>query len=98
MSCGFGLPPALKALDCFLTRLGAMPCRRRAARSAASSGARLLPFTRLPFLSMPSHWKAMSRLALLIVAVAAGAMLNLSYVNPGSFRSDAVHFFEAREP
>ena len=43
----------------------AMPCRRRSARSAASSGARLLPLTRLPFLSMPSQVKGMSRLIVL---------------------------------
>ena len=48
-----------------------MPCRRRSARSAASSGARLRPLMRAPRLSRPSHAKGMSRLIVLTVLVAA---------------------------
>ena len=52
----------------------AMPCRRSSPRRTVSSGARLLPFTRLPRLSLPSQVKGMSRLIVLTVVVAAGAM------------------------
>src|SRR3954466_9224575 len=92
MSSALTLPPALSAEDCFLTRLTAMPWRRRSARNATSSGARLLPDTRLPFLSMPVHAYGTSRLTPFAPLVAtAVAMFALS-----SFDRDAVDFFDAR--
>src|SRR4051812_1847954 len=91
MSSGLTLPPALNACDCFLILLTAMPWRRSSERNAPSSGARLLPLTRLPFLSMPDQLKGVSRLAVLAPAVAtAVAMVRLSLLD-----GDAVDFLEA---
>src|SRR5688572_31886593 len=91
MSSAATLPPDLKALDCFLILLTAMPWRRRTARNAVSSGARLLPETRLPFLSMPDQEYGTSRLTPFAPDVAtAVAMIAVSLVD-----RDAVDFFDA---
>src|SRR5688572_23718689 len=90
MSSGFTLPPDLKAVLCFLMRLTAMPWRRRSARNAVSSGARLLPVTRLPFLSMPDQEYGTSRLMPFACVATAVAMIAVSL-----FDGDAVDFFDA---
>src|SRR5215213_9501160 len=71
-------------------RDGATPCRRNSARNVNSSGARLLPLMRLPFLSLPSQLKAMSRLIVLTVAVATAINFH-----PASFNRDTVDFLDA---
>src|SRR5690349_7758801 len=91
MSWGLTLPPDLNALACFLTRLTAIPCRRRSARNAVSSGARLFPETRLPFLSMPDQANWTSRLTPFAPLVAtAVAMFGKSL-----FDRHAIDFFDA---
>src|SRR5450755_1405214 len=93
MSMAFTLPPAFRMFDCLRILEGAMPWRRRSARSAASSAAKLLPFRRLPFLSRPSHLKGKSRLMVLTLAVAACAMC----LSPALLNRDAVDFLDAGE-
>ncbi len=80
MSSGFTLPPRPGAVLCLRTFDGAMPCRRSSLRNTVSSGARLLPFTRLPRLSLPSQAKGMSRLIVLTLVVAAEAMNYSSFI------------------
>src|SRR3984893_7630858 len=76
-------------------REGATPCRRSSARRVCSSGARLLPLTRAPRLSLPSQAKGVSRLTALTVVVAAGA---IRYFRPASLDGDAVDFLETGQP
>src|SRR5262245_36111627 len=96
MSSALTLPPALKACDCFLILLTAMPWRRRSARSAVSSGARLLPETLLPFLSMPVQANGTSRLIPLVPAVATAVAMLASPLKR-LFDRDAGDFFDARQ-
>src|SRR5690349_4851785 len=91
MSSGATLPPLLNAADCFLIRLTAMPWRRRSARNAVSSGARLLPETRLPFLSIPDHENGTSRLTPFAPLVAAAVAM----IAGSLFDRHAVDFFDA---
>src|SRR3569833_566129 len=57
-------------------------------------GARLLPLTRVPRVSLPSQVKGMSRLRALTVVVAAGAKF---FTQSTSFEGDAVNFLETRQ-
>src|SRR5882762_7847558 len=76
-------------------REGATPCRRSSARRVCSSGARLLPLTRAPRLSLPSQAKGVSRLIALSVLLAAGA---IGFFRPASLDGDAVDFLETGQP
>src|SRR5580704_2958383 len=93
MSPALTLPP-LEPWRCLRIREGATPWRRSSARRVCSSGARLLPLIRAPFLSRPSHANGTSRLMVLTVAVAAGAM---SYFRPASLDRNAVNFLETSQ-
>src|SRR4030088_436646 len=75
-------------------REAATPLRRSSARRVCSSGARLLPLTRAPRLSLPSQAKGVSRLIALSV-LAAGA---IGFFRPASLDGDAVDFLETGQP
>src|ERR1700676_3630207 len=94
MSPGLGFLPAPHILACFLILNGMTPWRRRSARSACSFAARLLPGTRLPLRSLPSHWKGTS---LVMVAVCAMSLGPRCSQRRRLFDRDAVDFFEARQ-
>src|SRR6187397_2806368 len=91
MSSALTLPPDFIPPDCFFTLLTAMPWRRRSERNADSSGARLLPVTRLPFLSVPVHANGVSRLTPFEPEVATAVAMGTSSL----FDRHAVDFFDA---
>src|SRR5690349_9691757 len=72
-------------------RLTAIPWRRRSARNEGSSGARLLPETRLPFLSMPVQENGTSRLTPFAPLVATAVAMCAQSL----FDRHAVNFFDA---